>query len=58
MAILCNKKFVFLGEKSVYTTTWKISAIWLAWSSGISAYFEIPMCENFKPFAGSSINKE
>ena len=40
-----------------YTTTGEISAILLAWSSGISASFEIPTCENYKPFAGSGINK-
>ena len=44
-------------HKVYYTTTWKISAIWLAQSSGISAQFEILTCENYKPFAGSSINK-
>ena len=44
-------------DKVYYTTTWKISAIWLAQSSGISAQFEILTCENYKPFAGSSINK-
>ena len=40
-----------------YTTTWEISTIWLAERSGISASFEIPTCENYKPLAGSSINK-
>ena len=35
-----------------------MSAIWLAWNSGISAYFEIPTCENYTPFVGSSINKK
>ena len=40
-----------------YTTNWEISVIWLAKSSGISALFEIPTCENYKPFMGSSINK-
>ena len=40
-----------------YTTTWEISAIWLAYSSGILTLFEIPTCENYKPFAGSSISK-
>ena len=41
-----------------YTTTWEISEIWLAKSSGISAYFEIPTRENlYKTFACSSINK-
>jgi len=25
---------------------------------GISAKFEIPTCENYKPFVGSSINKK
>ena len=40
-----------------YTTTWEISAIWLAQSSGISALFEIPTCENYKTIAGSNINK-
>ena len=38
---------------TAYTTIWKITAIWLAESSGISAYFEIPTCENYKPSAGS-----
>ena len=41
-----------------YITTWEISLIWLAYSSGISAKFEIPACENYKSFAGSGINKE
>ena len=40
----------------IYTTTTEISAIWLA-RSGISAQFEIPTYENYKPFGGSSINK-
>ena len=41
-----------------YTNTWEIrSAIWSAYSSGISAKFEILTYENYKPFAGSSINK-
>ena len=35
-----------------YTTSWEISAIWLASSSGISAKFEIPTCENYRPFFG------
>ena len=32
------------------------SAILLAYRSGIPASFEIPTCENYKPFAGSSKN--
>ena len=44
-------------DKVYYAATWKISTIWLAQSSGISAQFEIPTCENYKPFAGRSINK-
>ena len=31
-------------------------AIWLAQSSGISAEFEIPTCENYKTIVGS-VNK-
>ena len=33
------------------------AGIALKLDSGISAYFEIPTCENYKPFAGISINK-
>ena len=30
-----------------FSTTWEISAIWLAESRGISALFEVPTCENY-----------
>lgn len=33
---------------SIYTSTWEISEIWLAESSGISAKFQIPACENYR----------
>ena len=47
ITLVTNYSLVLVRDFSVYTTTWEISAIWLAESRGISASFEIPTCKNY-----------
>ena len=47
-----NRLFGLIHHYELYTTTWEISAICLAWSSGISAKFENTFMWKLQPFCG------